>query len=64
MPQGRGRRKGGGGILFFCCCCVCVTSFEHQLTPLCVDSKVVAFVGVMLCRGLFQQLLFLLHVCV
>ena len=21
------------------CCCICVTSFKHQLTPLCVDSK-------------------------
>ena len=22
------------------CCCVCVMSFEHQLTLLCVDSRV------------------------
>ena len=59
---GEGAEEGGRGHPFLLLLFVCVTSFERQSTPLCVDSKVVAFVGS--CYVEVQQLLFLLCVCV
>ena len=37
---------------FCCCACPCVTSFEHELTPLCVDSysKVILLSSLFACR--------------
>ena len=43
------------------CCCVCVTSFEHELTPLFVDNVVLKiFITVFTCELNQSGLLFYL----